>query len=69
MGKIIITLANNLLGLLVYWIMFSVILFLGSDEFDKEEISIAAILSLFFGILNELHRDLKSLKDKSTKSH
>lgn len=51
-------LLNNLLGIFVYYVMFYVILLIPDQEFTLEKVSYSLILALFFGILNEIHRDL-----------
>ena len=59
------TFLYNLLGIAVYAVLFLILILLidlgRSVKFDIGDIGLSLILSLFFGILNEIHRDLTKM--------
>ena len=55
MGKII----GNFIGIFIYVILFWAILAVVYGPGSKETIAYSFILGLFFGMLNEIHRDLQ----------
>ena len=56
---------TNLLGIAVYAVLFLIlILLMDLGESVRFNIGLSLILALFFGILNEIHRDLKCLQSK-----
>lgn len=55
MGKMI----ENFIGIAVYVILFWLILAFVYGPKSEKTIGFSFILALFFGILNEIHRDLQ----------
>ena len=56
---------GNFLGLLIYVILFLlIILLMDLDKSIRFEFGLSLILALFFGILNEIHRDLINRKSE-----
>ena len=57
--KALTTFLRNLVGLFVYFVLFFLILY--TEVPFKECVIYSTILSLFFGILNEIHSDLTKI--------
>ena len=57
------TFLGNLLGIAVYAVLFLIlILLMDLDKSVRFDIGLSLILALFFGILNEIHRELTEKK-------
>jgi hypothetical protein len=57
------TFLGNLLGIAVYAVLFLIlILLMDLSKSVRFNIGLSLILALFFGILNEIHRDLTKKK-------
>ena len=56
------TFLGNLLGIAVYAVLFLIlILLMDLGKSVRFDIGLSLILALFFGILNEIHRDLTKM--------
>lgn len=64
------TFLGNLFGIAVYAVLFLIlILLMDLGKSVRFDIGLSLILALFFGILNEIHRDLTKMRASDSKEN
>ena len=64
------TFFGNLLGIAIYTVLFLIlILLMDLGKSVRFNIGLSLILALFFGILNEIHRDLTKMRASDSKEN